>query len=132
MTAVVRWDRDTLAERRDELLDVYAEAMQVPTAAARNRRQIVSAHLERAGLCVAAAVEDDELLGIGYGYRGAPGQWWHDQVRDVLSIEAARTWLDGSFEVVRAARAPGRSERVAWGVRCSTTCSIRPTPPRRS
>ncbi len=99
MSDVLRWDRTTLSRRRDELLDVYAEAMQVPAAAARNRRQIVSAHLERAGLRAAAATDGDQLVGIGYGYRGAPGQWWHDQVRDVLSIESARTWLDGAFEV---------------------------------
>lgn len=99
MTPVVRWDRDTLARRTGDLLDVYAEAMQVPSAAARHRQQIVAVHLERDGLRVAAALSGDDLVGIGYGYRGSPGQWWHDQVRDVLSIEAARSWLDGAFEV---------------------------------
>ena len=111
MTQVVRWDRDTLARRSDDLLDVYAEAMQVPPAAARHRRQIVSAHLERDGLRVAAALVDDELVGIGYGYRGSPGQWWHDQVRDVLTIEAARTWLDGAFEVCELHVRPAAQQR---------------------
>lgn len=99
MTAIDTWDRDTLARRRDDLLDVYAEAMQVSPASAKNRRSILSSHLDRKGLEVVAAVDDDALVGIGYGYLGSPGQWWHDQVREVLTIEASRSWLDGAFEV---------------------------------
>ncbi len=99
MTNVVTWDRDTLARRRDDLLEVYAEAMQVSPASAKNRRQIITSHLDRKGLQVVAALDEDTLVGIGYGYLGAPGQWWHDQVREALSIDASRRWLDGAFEV---------------------------------
>lgn len=100
MTTIVRWDRDELARRRDDVLEVYAEAMEVSRAAARNRRPIVSAHLERRGLRAAAALaDDDRLVGIAYGYLGASGQWWHDQVRAALRPEVAERWLDGSFEV---------------------------------
>ncbi|MCW2665587.1 MAG: family N-acetyltransferase [Frankiales bacterium] len=94
------WDRATLAARRDDLLDVYAEAMEVDPKAARSRRSILASHLERDGLRAVAAVRDDDLLvGITYGYLGAPGQWWHDQVRAALTPEQVRTWLDGAFEV---------------------------------
>jgi len=98
--ALVELDRAAFAARADEVLDVYAEAMEVPRAAARGRRSILATHLERDGLVAVGAVEDDgTLVGIAYGYRGAPGQWWHDQVRAALDEQAARRWLDGSFEV---------------------------------
>ena len=100
MTTIETWDRTRLGERRDDVLDVYAEAMTVAPAVARSRRPIVTAHLERRGLRAIAAVDDDDrLLGIAYGYLGAPGQWWHDQVRGALAAEDARRWLDGAFEV---------------------------------
>ena len=100
MTSLDDWDRDELGRRCDELLDVYAEAMQVSTAAARARRPIVSAHLDRAGLRAGAATADDgRLVGVAYGYLGAPGQWWHDQVAAALTPVVATTWLTGAFEV---------------------------------
>lgn len=99
MTDVVVWDRSTLSQRRDNVLDVYAEAMQVTPVSARNRRSILASHLDRKGLRVAAALDGDLLVGIGYGYLGEAGQWWHDQVREVLTASAARKWLDGAFEV---------------------------------
>ena len=96
---LVEFDRTEFARRRDEVLDVYAEAMQVQPEAARARRSILASHLELAGLTAVGAFDGDRLVGIGYGYLGAPGQWWHDQVRAALTPAAAREWLDGSFEV---------------------------------
>jgi ribosomal protein S18 acetylase RimI-like enzyme len=93
------WDRDTLAARADEVLDVYAEAMAVDRVTARSRRSILAAHLDRKGLRAVAAEEDDRLVGVAYGYLGARGQWWHDQVRAALGTQLAREWLEGSFEV---------------------------------
>ena len=100
MTALREWDREQLGLQRDAVLDVYAEAMSVPPSVARSRRPIVTAHLERKGLRTIAAVDgDDHLVGIAYGYLGAPGQWWHDQVRAALKPADATRWLDGAFEV---------------------------------
>ena len=99
MTDLVAWDRATLAARTEEVLDVYADAMQVPRSAARSRRTVVAGHLDRDGLRAVAALDAGRLVGIGYGYLGTAGQWWHDQVRAALSTEQAGTWLDGSFEV---------------------------------
>ncbi|MBW3639661.1 MAG: GNAT family N-acetyltransferase [Actinobacteria bacterium] len=96
---LVEFDRTEFARRRDDVLDVYAEAMQVPMEAARSRRAILASHLELAGLCAVGAFDDERLVAIGYGYLGAPGQWWHDQVRSALSERDAAVWLDGSFEV---------------------------------
>jgi ribosomal protein S18 acetylase RimI-like enzyme len=88
-----------LAEQVDAVLDVYAEAMEVPPAAARSRRSILAVHLQREGLRAVAALEDDRMVGVAYGYFGRPGQWWHDQVRESLTPVQAREWLDGAFEV---------------------------------
>jgi GNAT superfamily N-acetyltransferase len=97
---LVELDRTRLATHVDELLDVYAEAMEVPPASARSRRSIVAAHLQRPGLRAVIAVEDGgRMVGVAYGYRGQPGQWWHDQVRDALTGEQAREWLTDAFEV---------------------------------
>jgi GNAT superfamily N-acetyltransferase len=93
------WDRAELSARVDDVLDVYAEAMDVPRAAARSRRAVVAGHLDRAGLRVVAALADDRLVGIGYGYRGAPGQWWHDQVRAAMDESLTAHWLANPFEV---------------------------------
>jgi ribosomal protein S18 acetylase RimI-like enzyme len=95
-----RWDVATVLARRDELLDVYAEAMEVSTPVARSRRGIVSTHLQQPGLRAVAAEDDaGRLVGVAYGYLGLPGQWWHDQVRAALTAEQAERWLSASFEV---------------------------------
>ena len=97
---VVPLDRDGLAARRDDVLEVYAEAMDVRPDTARSRRSILTSHLDRAGLRAVAALDDDDrMTGIAYGYLGRPGQWWHDQVCAALSTEVARDWLASPFEV---------------------------------
>jgi GNAT superfamily N-acetyltransferase len=97
---LVDLDRAEFAARADEVLDVYAEAMEVPPASARTRRSILATHLQRDGLAAVGALDHDgRPVGIAYGYRGAAGQWWHDQVRAALDESTARRWLDGSFEV---------------------------------
>jgi ribosomal protein S18 acetylase RimI-like enzyme len=101
---IVAWDRDTFAARRDDVLDVYAVAMEVSPVAARARRGVLAGHLDRRGLTVVAAVDEgDALVGLAYGYLGGRGQWWHDHVRAALDAslgrDAAAAWLDGAFEV---------------------------------
>ena len=96
---LVEWDRETLERGSDALLQVYAQAMQVPWSAARSRRSVMQSHLQRDGLRAVAALEGHQLVGVAYGYLGAPGQWWHDQVRSALTPEQAGAWLDGAFEV---------------------------------
>ena len=100
MTAqLVPWQRDELAARVGEVLEVYADAMGVSLTSARSRRAVVAAHLDRDGLRAVAALDGDLLVGIAYGYRGAPGQWWHDQVRAAMDPALAVDWLADPFEV---------------------------------
>ncbi len=89
-----------LAARSEDVLSVYAEAMEVSPSAAASRRSILAAHLRRGGFRAHVAVDDaDRMVGVAYGYLGAPGQWWHDQVADALTPEQAQEWLAGAFEV---------------------------------
>ena len=99
MTELVAWGRTELQHRTDEVLDVYAEAMGVSRASARSRRSVLNTHLDRAGLRAVAAVDGPRLVGVGYGYLGAPGQWWHDQVRASMTDDVAQQWLTDAFEV---------------------------------
>ena len=104
MVEVREWDRAALHAGADEVLAVYAEAMQVPWPTAAARRPILTGHLDRAGLrAVAARDLDGRLVGVAYGNVGAAGQWWHDQVRAALARsvgpERAAQWLTGAFEV---------------------------------
>lgn len=96
---VVEWDREALAFGTDEVLGVYADAMGVSPAAARSRRSGMRAHLDRPGLRAVAALSDNGLVGIGYGYRSSPGQWWHDQVAAAMTSEQVANWLGDAFEV---------------------------------
>ena len=96
---LVELSREELAARADDVLAVYAEAMEVTAAAARSRRSVIAAHLVREGLRSVVALDGDRMVGVAYGYLGAPGQWWHDQVREALTAEQAAQWLDGAFEV---------------------------------
>jgi GNAT superfamily N-acetyltransferase len=97
------WTPAELADRGDEVLDVYAEAMDVPRPQAGMRKSILATHSGRIGLRAVAAVDSAErLVGIAYGHLGEPGQWWHDQVMTALEVHrgvrAAATW-EGAFEV---------------------------------
>ncbi|MCW2585389.1 MAG: family N-acetyltransferase [Frankiales bacterium] len=107
-TVLVEWDRLQLGARVDDVLDVYAEAMEVPRMAARSRRSVLAGHLDRHGLRAVAALDGPQLVGIGYGYLGAPGQWWHDQVRAAMAPTLAKAWLTDAFEVCELHVRPSR------------------------
>jgi ribosomal protein S18 acetylase RimI-like enzyme len=85
-----------LLVRPHELLAVW------PDAAGGRLEVIVPRHLERAGFrFVAEHDASGRLAGIAYGYRGAPGQWWHDLVSDAMDEPARTGWLrPGHFEFV--------------------------------
>lgn len=95
---------DELRSRLPEALDLYVAAMRYPKGTAEQRAPMWLAHMLRAGWrCVAAMDGEERLVGIAYGYRGAPGQWWHEQVRRGITQhegrEAARAWLEDYYEL---------------------------------
>ena len=83
-----------MQRRLDEALGVYVEAMRYPRGTENQRASMWLEHSRRRGWRAVAAVETrsgdptpdaDELaagrlLGVAYGYCGAPDQWWQQQV----------------------------------------------------
>ncbi|GIH04975.1 acetyltransferase [Rhizocola hellebori] len=113
---LVSWTAQDLARRMDEVLAVFGEAMSYDKQALEVRRGYINTHLKRSGFYAVATMTDaGELAGFGYGYRGGPGQWWHDHVRGALAEEGRRRWLSSCFEIVEmhvrpSAQGHGRGE----------------------
>jgi GNAT superfamily N-acetyltransferase len=103
---LVSWTPDDLHRRLDDVLAVFGEAMSYDAAALRVRRGYITTHVSRPRFrAVATLTEQGHLLGFGYGYHSAPGQWWHDQVRAALDSTrpgpgVTDYWLRDCFEVV--------------------------------
>lgn len=72
-------------------------------------------HAGRAGMEAVAALEGDQLVGFTYGYRGTPGQWWHDQVAAALAGQGLTGWMRGSFELAELHVLPARQGRGVGG-----------------
>jgi ribosomal protein S18 acetylase RimI-like enzyme len=96
----VSWDARALLEHLDEVLVVYATAMEYPPEIAELRRGFVAAHTQRAEFRAVATFDGDRLAGFGYGYRSRPGQWWHEQVRAGLDVDSYAAWMTDCFELV--------------------------------
>ncbi len=97
---MVSWTPEQFAKRVYEAMDIYVQAMEYPSHAGRQRAVTARRHTAHAGFaCRAALLEDDSLVGFGYGYTTSPGQWWHDLVRKALDRAQARQWLDNAFEL---------------------------------
>jgi ribosomal protein S18 acetylase RimI-like enzyme len=98
---LVRWQGEDLLHRLDDVIAVYGAAMGYSVQLLQTRRGYVAGHTRRPDFQAVATLDDDDaLLGFGYGYRGGPGQWWHDQVRTALKRDARKQWLTDCFELV--------------------------------
>ena len=83
-----------MRRRLNEALTVYVDAMRYPRGTEEQRAGMWLEHAERPGWRAVAAVEsnsaasrpsehelaDAPLLGVAYGYCGAPDHWWQQQV----------------------------------------------------
>jgi len=88
-------DPDGFRRRTPALIDVYLRAMHYPPDLAAARAALWEEHSRRAGFaCVIATGPDDQVRGLAYGYRGAPGQWWYSEVRRGLGSEDERQLAD--------------------------------------
>lgn len=100
MVRVQTWSAEELQRRLDEALAVYCEAMSYPPETGQARKGYVIVHTRRPGFrAVAAQDGEGSLVGFGYGYSGAPGQWWHEEVRRGLPRPRASQWLSDCFEL---------------------------------
>jgi len=94
------------------MIAVYAAAMRPPPEMLAGRRSIMAGHAGHPGFRALLATEDGSgaPVGFGYGFRGRPGQWWHDTVARALTVSygatAAAAWLGDSFEVAELHVAP--------------------------
>lgn len=79
--------------------DVYGAAMGRSPDLVAQRRSIIVGHLDRDEFVAVTAMRSRELTGFGYGYRGRPGDWWHDVVTGALDRALAKRWMDDDFEV---------------------------------
>ncbi|RCW44034.1 acetyltransferase (GNAT) family protein [Halopolyspora algeriensis] len=101
---MVELSTDQLRTRLTEAVQLYVTAMGYSPSTVQQRAPMWSAHMLRPGWrCIAAFNSRDELVGVGYGYLGTPGQWWHEQVhRGMLAtFPAARVeeWMGHYFEL---------------------------------
>ncbi|WP_166654796.1 MULTISPECIES: N-acetyltransferase [Mycobacteriaceae] len=94
-TFLIDLSANDMAQRLQDALTVYVDAMRYPRGTESQRAAMWLEHTRRQGWKAVAAVETDTavgeqasaealdgapLLGIAYGYCGAPDQWWQQQV----------------------------------------------------
>jgi ribosomal protein S18 acetylase RimI-like enzyme len=97
---IVDWSGRQFAARVDEAMRIYVRAMRYPDHTGVQRAVSARKHITLPGfVCRAALLDDDSLVGFGYGYTTKPGQWWHDLVRRALDSDAAHEWLADAFEL---------------------------------
>jgi ribosomal protein S18 acetylase RimI-like enzyme len=102
-TRVIELPTPWLRDHMHEALTIYGLAMGYGSSVVAGRYGYAIQHTERPGFRAVGAFAEfpdgERLVGFGYGYLTAPGQWWHDQVRAALDRRTAKKWLPDSFEV---------------------------------
>ena len=94
-TFLINLPPQDMQRRLGDALGVYVDAMRYPRGTENQRAAMWLEHTRRRGWQAVAAVEvdapasatpssaelsDAPLLGVAYGYCGAPDQWWQQQV----------------------------------------------------
>lgn len=83
-------------------IDIYAQAMNYSKIVIPMRVAIARKHLTHPGFYAVGAFDRTRLVGFGYGYRCARGQWWYDQVQQMLEThgpQAVAEWTTDAFEL---------------------------------
>jgi ribosomal protein S18 acetylase RimI-like enzyme len=97
---IVEWTGRQFGARVDEAMRIYVRAMRYPDHTGAQRAVSARKHVTLPGFaCRAAVLDDDTLVGFGYGYTTRPGQWWHDLVRRAVDAQTAGEWLGDAFEL---------------------------------
>jgi ribosomal protein S18 acetylase RimI-like enzyme len=96
-TFLIDLSPDDMARRLGDALGVYVDAMRYPRGTEDQRASMWLEHTRREGWKAVAAVETPDnadehsggqppqlsaapIIGVAYGYCGAPDQWWQQQV----------------------------------------------------
>ena len=88
-----------------DLLAIYAAAMGAEPEELPTRRAIMERHAANPGFRALIVTSGDpaHVVAFTYGFRGMPGQWWHDVVRAGIVARSgqrdAATWLDYALEI---------------------------------
>jgi ribosomal protein S18 acetylase RimI-like enzyme len=89
----------------ETLLAVYTAAMLPEPAHLPGRLSIMERHAGHPGFRAVVATQPpgSQIVAFGYGFRGAPGQWWHDVVKAGVTaaagLGAATAWLADPLEI---------------------------------
>lgn len=115
-TVISGLDADCFRDRLQDALAVYVDAMGYSSRVVRARAPAWMEHSRREGWKCVAAFEAPRrrllghahgpMIGICYGYRGAPGQWWYEQVAVGLRSRDA-TLPEDYVELTELHVAPG-------------------------
>lgn len=133
-------DQRGFRRRLMPILDVYAAAMDPPPDQLPGRWSIMERHVGHPGFRAIVAEQRRPLPGLPalrgglagfvYGFRGVPGQWWHDVVRQALADRAgaaeAERWLGSAFEVAELHVRPDFQGRGLGRALLGTVCRGRP------
>lgn len=104
MHVVTRGGPAEFSARLPDLVEVYRRAfLEVheadPRRAAEERRSFMQVHATRAELVLVTVEDDAGLAGFCYGYRGEPGQYWHDAVARAVPRPEADRWFGSCREI---------------------------------
>ena len=146
---IAELDRSGFLAAIDDFLAIYAAAMAADPAELPSRRAIMERHSGSPGFRALAvrAASSGRVVAFTYGFRGLPGQWWHDVVRAGMTAAAglrtAGYWLDDVLEIAEVhvhpdyqARGIGRRMVLTLTARRSERTAVlstrdAPTPARR-
>ncbi|WP_245536863.1 MULTISPECIES: GNAT family N-acetyltransferase [Thermomonospora] len=128
-------DERGFRRRLGPILQVYAAAMNPPRDQLPGRYSIMERHATypRFRALVAETrrpfLRGATILGFAYGFHGAPGQWWHDVVRQGLTEaggpQFAAEWLSDAFEVAELHVDPAHQGRGVGRTLLTRLCAGR-------
>jgi len=96
---------DEVRSRAPEIWAVYDAVVDNRMSYEQWRDGMLLRHAARDRFRFAAALDGLDIVGFAWGYRGAPGQYYTDSVRDALGDELADQWQP-AFEIVSLAVLP--------------------------
>jgi ribosomal protein S18 acetylase RimI-like enzyme len=102
---------DAVSEVAPRLSTIYGAAFSAPpyrilSSQVDAFRAALRRHRYRSGFRLALARRDEVVLGFAYGYDGAAGQWWRDQIYAAVGQRVRQYWLTDYFELAEFAVTP--------------------------
>jgi ribosomal protein S18 acetylase RimI-like enzyme len=106
---VQSWSPADFRDRVDDLLRVYVDAMRYPDLSLSYRRPVWVEHSRRPGFISLVALDPtDAVVGLCFGYTGAPYQWWNSEVRRGMTDAQAQWWMSSYRELTELHVRPDR------------------------